>query len=140
MLEEFGPGFVVLAATQESPLREVLWLCAVLVDFGGPAVFGMGGFHVRPGHFVERHGSIVIIALGESVFQMRRAATADLRGADVLMAVVLGVLVSAAMWWAYFGPARCCTDGVNTTRSPPTAWSPRSSGSRSSRWRRPCPR
>ncbi len=98
-----GPGLVVLAATQETPLREVLWLCAVLVDFGGPAVFGMGGLHVRPGHFVERHGSIVIIALGESIFQMGRAATADLRRADVLVAVVLGVFVSAAMWWAYFG-------------------------------------
>jgi low temperature requirement protein LtrA len=65
-----GPGLVVLGATQETPLREVLWLCAVLVDFGGPALFGMGGLHVRPGHFVERHGSIVIIALGESIFQM----------------------------------------------------------------------
>jgi low temperature requirement protein LtrA len=81
----------------------VLWLCAVLVDFSGPAMFGMGGFHVRPGHFVERHGSIVIIALGESIFQMGRAATGDLRRADVLVAVVLCVLVSAAMWWAYFG-------------------------------------
>ncbi|MEV4708729.1 low temperature requirement protein A [Actinoplanes sp. NPDC049316] len=98
-----GPGLVVLAATQESPRREVLWLCAVLVDFGGPALFGMGGFHVRPGHFVERHGSIVIIALGESIFQMGRAATGDLSRADVLVAVVLGVLASAAMWWAYFG-------------------------------------
>jgi low temperature requirement protein LtrA len=98
-----GPGLVVLAATQQSPLREVLWLCAVLVDFGGPALFGMGGFHVRPGHFVERHGLMVIIALGESIYQMGRAATGDLRRTDVLVAVVLGVLVSAAMWWAYFG-------------------------------------
>ncbi|WP_212847029.1 low temperature requirement protein A [Actinoplanes ianthinogenes] len=98
-----GPGLVVLAATQESPLREALWLSAVLVDFGGPAVFGMGGFHVRPGHFVERHGLMVIIALGESIYQMGRAATGDVRRADVLVAVVLGVLVSAAMWWAYFG-------------------------------------
>ncbi|MFC4070480.1 low temperature requirement protein A [Actinoplanes subglobosus] len=98
-----GPGLVVLAATQSSPLREVLWLGAVLVDFGGPALFGMGGFHVRPGHFVERHGLMVIIALGESIYQMGRAATGDVRSADVLAAVVFGVLVSAAMWWAYFG-------------------------------------
>jgi low temperature requirement protein LtrA len=98
-----GPGLVVLGATQEAPQREVLWLCAALVDFGAPALFGMGGFHVRPGHFVERHGSIVIIALGESIFQMGRAATGDLHRPDVLVAVVLGVLVSAAMWWAYFG-------------------------------------
>jgi len=98
-----GPGLVVLAATQESPVREVLWLGAVLVDFGGPALFGMGGLHVRPGHFVERHGSIVIIALGESIFRMGRAATGGLHRPDVLVAVVLGVLVSAAMWWAYFG-------------------------------------
>ncbi|WP_203904012.1 low temperature requirement protein A [Virgisporangium aliadipatigenens] len=81
----------------------MLWLGAVLVDFGGPALFGMGGLHVRPGHFVERHGLIVIIALGESIYQMGRAAIGGLRRADVLVAVVLGVLVSAAMWWAYFG-------------------------------------
>ncbi|MET0419040.1 MAG: low temperature requirement protein A [Actinoplanes sp.] len=98
-----GPGLVVLAATQETPLRGMLWLGALLLDFGGPALFGMGGLHVRPGHFVERHGSIVIIALGESIFQMGRAATGDLHRTDVLVAVVLSVLVSAAMWWAYFG-------------------------------------
>jgi hypothetical protein len=35
-----GPAIVVLAAFQDLPYREALWLCAIAVDFGGPLIFG----------------------------------------------------------------------------------------------------
>ena len=34
---------------------------------GEPYLFGSEGWHLVPGHFAERHGLIVIIALGESI-------------------------------------------------------------------------
>ena len=34
---------------------------------GGPFLFGVEGWKLVTGHFAERHGLIVIIALGESI-------------------------------------------------------------------------
>jgi low temperature requirement protein LtrA len=98
-----GPALLVVAAFQSSPYREALWLCATAIDFGGPVLVGMGGFRVRPAYFVERHGAIIIIALGESIIEVGAGASANLHRASVLVAVAMGVLISAAMWWAYFG-------------------------------------
>jgi low temperature requirement protein LtrA len=54
-----------------------------------------------PGHFAERHGAIVIIALGESIVAVGAGARAVLQ-AGVVVAAVLGVAIGAALWWAYF--------------------------------------
>ena len=42
-------------------------LLALFLDMGGPYLFGSEGWKLVPGHFAERHGLIVIIALGESI-------------------------------------------------------------------------
>ena len=47
--------------------KAVLWLLAIVVDWGGPALFGVGRLAARPGHFAERHNLIIILALGESI-------------------------------------------------------------------------
>jgi low temperature requirement protein LtrA len=98
-----GPTLVLVAGFCDPPYREAFWLSAVAVDFGGPLAIGMGGFRVRPSYFVERHGSIIIIALGESIIRVGSGASVNLRSPLVLVAVALGVLVASAMWWAYFG-------------------------------------
>ncbi len=59
------------------------------------------GWHLSPGHFVERHGLIVIIALGESIVALGAGATSDL-DAGVIVAALLGFAVAACLWWAYF--------------------------------------
>ena len=61
-----------------------------------------GGWRLSPAHFVERHGLIVIIALGESIVAIGVGAEASDLGAAELLAAGLGVLVAAALWWAYF--------------------------------------
>jgi low temperature requirement protein LtrA len=45
----------------------VLWALAPVVDFVGPRLAGMRGYVVAAEHFVERHGLVVLIAIGESV-------------------------------------------------------------------------
>jgi low temperature requirement protein LtrA len=54
-----------------------------------------------PGHFAERHGLIVIIALGESIVAIGVGAE---HGVDtgVIAAATLGVAVAGALWWLYF--------------------------------------
>ena len=44
-----------------------LWVARAALDLAGPFLFGSEGWKLVPGHFAERHGLIVIIALGESI-------------------------------------------------------------------------
>lgn len=60
------------------------------------------GWRVSPAHFAERHGLIVIIALGESIVAIGVGAAGLPLGTGVVVAAVLGMAVVAALWWAYF--------------------------------------
>ncbi|BBY47622.1 low temperature requirement protein A [Mycolicibacterium arabiense] len=98
-----GPALIVAAAFVPSPYRELLWVAAAAVDFGTPRLAGTNGLRVVPSYFIERHGSVIIIALGEAIIALGAVASEDLRHPGVLGAVVCGVLISATLWWTYFG-------------------------------------
>ena len=68
---------------------------------GGPYLFGSEGWKLVPGHFAERHGLIVIIALGESIVAIGVGAAGALTF-GIGAAAVLGVALTAALWWTYF--------------------------------------
>jgi len=97
-----APALVLLAGFLDGTAQGVLWVVALAIDFAGPFVFGVRGFRVSAAHFAERFSLIVIIALGESIV----AVGAGLTGLDLepklLLAAVLGLVVAAALWWAYF--------------------------------------
>ena len=57
---------------------------------------------VSPAHFAERHGLIVIIALGESIVALGIGAAGVSLTPSIVASAVLGVLVVATLWWAYF--------------------------------------
>jgi low temperature requirement protein LtrA len=78
-----------------------LWALALFLDMGGPYFFGSEGWKLVPGHFAERHGLIVIIALGESIVAIGVGAEHAL-DLGIGTAAVLGVALTAAMWWIYF--------------------------------------
>jgi low temperature requirement protein LtrA len=98
-----GPALIVAAAFMPSPYRELLWIAAAAVDFGSPLIARISELRVVPSYFVARHGSVIIIALGETIVELGAGATEDLHHPRVLGAVVLGVLISASLWWTYFG-------------------------------------
>ncbi len=98
-----GPALIVAAAFVASPYRELLWVAAAAIDFGSPLIAGISGLRVVPSYFIERHGAVIIIALGETIISLGAGATENLRNPGVLGAVVLGVLISATLWWTYFG-------------------------------------
>jgi low temperature requirement protein LtrA len=81
--------------------QAALWVLALALDFGGPYVFGEEGWQLVPGHFAERHGLVVIIALGESIVEIGTGAAGHL-DFGIGVAAVLGVGVAAALWWVYF--------------------------------------
>jgi low temperature requirement protein LtrA len=78
-----------------------LWAVAIVVDWGGPALFGTRAWKLVPGHFAERHSLVIILALGESIVSLGVGANADLT-VGVVTAAVLGIALAAALWWTYF--------------------------------------
>ncbi len=86
--------------------RVVAWLLAIAVDYGTPLLTGVGGFQVHAAHFVERHGLVVLIALGESIVAIgvgaTKAAGHHALGWGPAAACVLAILVIGGLWWAYF--------------------------------------
>ena len=97
-----GPALILAAAPFDGATQYILWGAALAIDYAGPLFPGQSGWTVHAGHFAERHGLIVIIALGESLVALGVGAN-DLE-VDALLAVgaALGIAVIAALWWAYF--------------------------------------
>lgn len=94
-------GLLVLASTLDGLAQGALWALAIFLDMAGPYFFGSEGWKLVPRHFAERHGLIVIIALGESIVAIGIGAGGELTWGSGT-AAVLGVALSAAMWWLYF--------------------------------------
>jgi low temperature requirement protein LtrA len=97
-----GAALILAAGFVEGGLRPLLWLTALVVGFFGPLLGGMSGWRVEPAHFVERHGLIVIIAIGESLVAIGLGARATAIGTGVIVAAVLGFVVATSFWLAYF--------------------------------------
>jgi low temperature requirement protein LtrA len=101
-LATLAPTIILAAGFFDGSSQAVLWVVALAVDYLG-ALIGRGqGWRVSPAHFAERHGLIVIIALGESIVAIGVGAAGASLTVGVVAAAILGILVVAALWWAYF--------------------------------------
>jgi low temperature requirement protein LtrA len=79
-----------------------LWLAALAITYVGAALSGSTGWRIHPSHFAERHGLVLIIALGEAFIAIGIGATGSGIGPGEVAAAVLGLLVAASLWLAYF--------------------------------------
>jgi low temperature requirement protein LtrA len=96
-----GVGLLVAASFFDGAAQGALWGLALLLDMAEPFFFGSEGWKLVPSHFAERHGLIVIIALGESIVAIGVGAETSV-DAGVVAAAVLGIVVTGALWWLYF--------------------------------------
>jgi low temperature requirement protein LtrA len=96
-----GVALLFGAAAVDGTAQAVIWALALVLDFGGPFLFGVEGWKLVPGHFAERHGLIVIIALGESIVAIGVGVVGGV-DAGIATAAVLGTVVAAGLWWLYF--------------------------------------
>jgi low temperature requirement protein LtrA len=92
----FAAGFVA------SGIRPVLWLAGLAIGLLGPLGVEVGAWRLHPAHFAERHGLIVIIAIGEALAAIGFGARATALSAVVIVATLLGLIVAASLWLAYF--------------------------------------
>ena len=99
-----GSSIVLIIASQfHGGVQTALWALALVVDYVGTWLGGASGWRLpSPGHFSERHGLIVIIALGESIVAIGVGVGALPITWPILVASALGLVLASAMWWAYF--------------------------------------
>ncbi len=97
-----GVSLLVAASFADGAVQGGLWALALGLDMLGGKAADVSGWKLVPGHFAERHGLILIIALGESIVAIGVGAEDEELTAGVMAAAVLGTAVAAALWWLYF--------------------------------------
>jgi len=97
-----GAALLVVAGALDGTAQALCWVGALAIDYGGLMVRGVQGWRVAAKHFAERHGLIIIIALGESIVALGVGAGGLELDAGLITAALLGIAIAGAMWWAYF--------------------------------------
>jgi low temperature requirement protein LtrA len=95
---------VIGAGLAGGPAAYGLWAAALAVQVLSPLVIRVRGrFAIQPSHFTERHGALVIIVFGESVVDIGIGASGHAVTFSLALSAVLGLALTAALWWTYFG-------------------------------------
>jgi low temperature requirement protein LtrA len=96
-------GLLVAGGALGPPYQTLLWALALAVDYTGIWVTGTTGWRLpAPGHFAERHGLIVIVALGESLVAIGVGVSEKPVSWPVIAASVCGIALAVCLWWLYF--------------------------------------
>jgi low temperature requirement protein LtrA len=93
---------LIVGAAIGGAAQIAIWAVAIVIDFLGPLIRGGRGWHLAAGHFAERHGLIILIALGESVVALGASTFGAPLDAGIVAAALLGLAVACGLWWAYF--------------------------------------
>jgi low temperature requirement protein LtrA len=95
-------ALILVGAIIGGAIEYVLWSLAVTLFVIVPALVPEEAGWLRPSHFVERHGLVVMVALGESVVAVGIGASGIDVSWQMLAVAALGLTLSAALWWVYF--------------------------------------
>jgi len=98
---------VIAGALAGPTVQPWLWAMTIFLDVVAALVAGQeAGWGIHAEHFAERHGLIVIIALGESLIVAAAGLAETSFTMDVAAVALTGVLISCALWWTYFPVAK----------------------------------
>jgi low temperature requirement protein LtrA len=101
-----GTALLLVASQFHGSTQTLLWALALAADYGGTYLIDARGWRLRSAaHFAERHGLIVIIALGESIVAIGVGVTHLPISWPIIIASLLGLVVASALWWIYFDAA-----------------------------------
>jgi low temperature requirement protein LtrA len=101
-LNVVAAAVIVAGGALGGTAQYVLWTLAVCFEWLTPVVRVNRGFQIAPAHFVERHGLVVLIAIGESVVAVGIGVSHLAVDGALVFAAVLGLALSACLWWLYF--------------------------------------
>jgi low temperature requirement protein LtrA len=95
---------LVIAGLTPSPAAYALWGTALAIQVFAALFVRLGGrFEIQTEHFVERHGGLLIIALGESVADVGIGTAGHRVTVSLALSAALGLALTAALWWSFFG-------------------------------------
>jgi low temperature requirement protein LtrA len=95
-------GLVILAGLVDVEWEWLLFVAAVAPFILATLSRRERGFPMNPGHFVDRHAGVMIIALGETVAGIGNGAAGHPLDAPTVAATGLSLAFIAAIWWVYF--------------------------------------
>jgi low temperature requirement protein LtrA len=98
---------IIVGGVLEGEARIAVWIVGILIFVGSTIAAGTGEWAVRPGHFAERHGLIIIVALGEVIVAIAKPLVDTLQEGDgfppqSILALTASGVFAALLWWAYF--------------------------------------
>jgi low temperature requirement protein LtrA len=108
-------GLVLAGGALGGAAQQALWALAAVTLWATPWVTTLEGFVVSVAHFIERHGLVVIIALGESIIAIGAAAAELELDAGVALVALVALGLSAALWWVYFSDEETVEDAMSAT-------------------------
>ena len=79
-----------------------IWLGALTLEVIATLFAGQATWKIDAGHFAERHGLILIIALGEGIIAVGVALEGFQIDGSLALQLAVGLAGVGAMWWAYF--------------------------------------
>jgi low temperature requirement protein LtrA len=99
-LNFLSAALVIAAGLSDGPLQYALWVLAILCHVVTSLLSTGIQFDIQVGHFVERHGLLLLVALGESII----AVGASIHELDLrfILVGVMGLVLNAGLWWIYF--------------------------------------
>jgi low temperature requirement protein LtrA len=103
-------ALLLVAAQTEGTTQTLLWVGVLVVDLAGAYVAGNNWRLASASHFAERHGLIILIALGESIVATGIGIAKIPISLPIVAAVLLGLAISGALWWAYFDVTALLTE------------------------------
>ena len=95
-------GCTIGSAFLPAGFRWIGWLAAVLIFLTATFVRRERGFRIGAAHFAERHGLVIIVAIGESIVSLGSSSEALSLRPSLLVVIALGFSICAALWWSYF--------------------------------------
>jgi low temperature requirement protein LtrA len=95
--------FLLVGGIAGGDVQWGLFIAAAILLWSVPALVSLEGFQISAAHFVERHGLVVIVALGESIVVLGVGAAGADVGPELAFIAILGLALSASLWWTYFG-------------------------------------
>ncbi|WP_350348423.1 low temperature requirement protein A [Agromyces sp. G08B096] len=96
---------IVAGALVGGAAQTWIWLAGFAWDFAFTWLSSRGGgdWRIRSvGHWAERHGLIVILALGESIVAVGVGVAREPIDGSIIAGTVLAVVISVLLWQAYF--------------------------------------
>jgi low temperature requirement protein LtrA len=101
-LNILAAALVLTGGLLPEPYRHLCWIAAPLVQITAGYVHKIEMHSIMAGHFVERHGLVMIIAIGESVVAIGAGFRGVHLGLGAILVAVLGLCVAYYLWWIYF--------------------------------------